>query len=155
MSLPGDHQTWLEWIETTARIADMLSYPTEEELQDLGVDNMPAYWQALADGTIQPLERRPSAQWNMPKTRPLSWKFEKTIELYFHVAMQKVRPSDSLQQQRGVLVFVLFRHCAECVFWFGRVVGCFAQLKCEDVAELEKKLDKVVNSALGDDNQSL
>jgi len=92
--------TFLEFIEASSRVAELVSFPSEEEVADIGFESMCDFLRATQQGTQPVLDRRPSADFSAPKTRPLAWKLKHLTDLYIKVVMEKVGTDDMVQFEK-------------------------------------------------------
>lgn len=74
--------TSTDMLDALGRVAEAISVPTKEEMKDLDVSNAHAYFAAVV-GEGLTHERRPSAEFGQPKTRPLAEKVARLLEMMF------------------------------------------------------------------------
>eukprot|EP00628_Pelagophyceae_sp_CCMP2097_P001027 CAMPEP_0184096594 /NCGR_PEP_ID=MMETSP0974-20121125/10366_1 /TAXON_ID=483370 /ORGANISM="non described non described, Strain CCMP2097" /LENGTH=2022 /DNA_ID=CAMNT_0026399433 /DNA_START=181 /DNA_END=6248 /DNA_ORIENTATION=+ len=99
---------FLEFVEALCRCADMMSLPTDEDVADLKARNMLEYEHKLqyehSEHHVRLRKRRPSAEFNQPKTRPLHDKADKLICLLLGRLALVFKGSISQDGRRAALI---------------------------------------------------
>ena len=77
--------TWTQFVEALARVADMMSVPTDADLASIGAGDIMSFEEKLADADADTQARlrrpRPSAEFGAPKTRGVHVKLDRLLRL--------------------------------------------------------------------------